>query len=67
MVADVQFGDDIGVSAIEEIIRTWPVPCLFISGKRMPLEKSGVVYLQSPFREADLLEAIQCAFGITVH
>jgi len=67
MIADGQAGDGRGVSVIEEILRTWPVPYLLMGGRKMPLQRPGAVWLQTPFREVDLVEAIQFAFGITVH
>lgn len=63
MIVDAWLGDGSGISAIEEILRTGFVPHLFMSGNISAVEalKPGAVMLKKPFREAELMRAIQSA------
>lgn len=61
MIVDAQLGEGSGVSAVEEILRTGPVPHVFISGARVQAPRPGAVVLQKPFLEGDLLRAMQRA------
>jgi two-component system, response regulator PdtaR len=65
MIVDVRLGDGSGLAAVEEILRTGPVPHLFVSGdtSRVRALRPGAVVIQKPFREADLARAIQCTLG----
>ena len=65
MIVDVQLGDGSGVLAVEEILRTRPIPHLFVSGDPTAVTalRPGAVALQKPFREADLARAIDHALG----
>ena len=68
MIVDARLGDESGVSAMEEILRTGFVPHVFISGdiSRVEAHKPGAVAVQKPFDESDLVRAIQRALGATV-
>lgn len=63
MIVDLGLGRDSGVTAIEEILRAGPMPHVFISGdiSQVRALRPGVVALQKPFREPDLVRAIQRA------
>jgi CheY-like chemotaxis protein len=63
LIVDVRLGDGSGISAVEEIRRTGPVPHLFISGdaSRVKTLRPDAVVMQKPFRESDLAQAIQRA------
>jgi two-component system, response regulator PdtaR len=61
MIVDARLGEGSGVSAIERIFRTWPVPHLLMSGERVQGGRPGAVVLQKPFLESDLVRAIQRA------
>ena len=65
MIVDVRLGDGSGLAAVEEILRTGPVPHLFVSGdtSRIRALRPGAVVIQKPFRESDLARAIQCTLG----
>jgi len=65
MIVDVRLDDGSGLAAVEEILRTGPVPHLFVSGdtSRVRALRPGAVVIQKPFRESDLARAIQCALG----
>jgi CheY-like chemotaxis protein len=65
MIVDERLGDGSGVSAVEEILRTGFVPHVFITGdsKRIQALRPRAVVIQKPFRESDLVRAIQCALG----
>lgn len=61
MIVDAQLREGSGVSAVEEILLSGPVPHLFISGERVHTSRPDAVVLQKPFHEADLVRAIQRA------
>jgi two-component system, response regulator PdtaR len=65
MIVDVRLDDGSGLAAVEEILRTGPVPHLFVSGdtSRVRALRPGAVVIQKPFRQSDLARAIQCALG----
>ncbi len=68
MIVDVQLRDGCGVSAVEQIVRTGPVPHVFISGDTawVQMFKPGAVVLQKPFAEADVIRAMTRAVGAAV-
>jgi DNA-binding response OmpR family regulator len=63
MIVDVRLGEGNGVSAVTEILRAGPVPHLFVSGdiSRLHELRPGAVAIQKPYRESDLIRAIQLA------
>ncbi len=61
MIVDACLGKGSGVSAVEEILRTGPMPHVFISGARFQAGRPGAVVLQKPFHESDLVRAIRRA------
>ncbi|MDQ2762230.1 MAG: response regulator [Pseudomonadota bacterium] len=63
MIVDARLARGTGVSAVETILRTEPVPYLFISGGRIDAARSDAVVLQKPFREPDLVRAIERTLG----
>jgi two-component system, response regulator PdtaR len=68
MIVDAGLSDGSGVSAVAEILRTGPVPHLFISGDiaRIKVLRPDAVLLQKPFREPELVRAMQRALGDAV-
>ena len=66
VIADVRLGDGIGISAIEEILRTGFVPHLFMTGNisRVKALRPDAVVLEKPFHTAELMLAIQRALDI---
>jgi DNA-binding response OmpR family regulator len=68
MIVDVWLDDGNGISAITEILRTGPMPHVFVSGDtaRVRILKPDAVVMQKPFRERDLARAINLALG-TAH
>ena len=68
MIVDARLGDESGISAIDEILRTGFVPHVFISGDISTVRalKPDAVAIQKPFDESDLVRAIQRALGATV-
>ena len=50
-----------GVSAVREIFRASPIPHFFITGRGIDAVTSDAIVLQKPFREADLIRAIDLA------
>lgn len=60
MIVDEHLREGSGVSAVQRILRTGPVPCVFISGAPMHRNGPGATVLQKPFLEADLVRAIGC-------
>jgi two-component system, response regulator PdtaR len=65
MIVDMRLGDGSGVAAVEEILRTGPVPHLFVSGDTSSVRalRPGAVVIQKPFRESDLARAIRRTLG----
>ncbi|MFZ0426135.1 MAG: response regulator [Xanthobacteraceae bacterium] len=63
MIVDARLGDESGVAAVEEILRTVFVPHVFVSGdiSRVRALKPSAVAIQKPFSESDLLRAMQRA------
>jgi CheY-like chemotaxis protein len=63
MIVDEQLLEGSGLSAVNRILRTRPIPCVFISGAPMHPKRPGATTLQKPFLEADLIRAIQHVVG----
>ena len=65
MIVDVQLSNGSGISAVEEILRTRVIPYVFVSGdiSRVQATRPGAVLMQKPYRESDLVQAIQSARG----
>jgi DNA-binding response OmpR family regulator len=63
MIVDEHLREGSGVSAVERILRTGPVSCVFISGGSVHGVRPGETVLQKPFLENDLVRAIRHAVG----
>jgi CheY-like chemotaxis protein len=66
MIVDAGLGGGSGLSAIEEILRRrGPLAHVFISGdaERIRAQKPDAVVVQKPFREAELVRAIDIALA----
>lgn len=65
MIVDVRLGVGSGIAAVDEILRNEPVPHVFVSGDISSLQtlRPRAVMLQKPFREPDLVRAIENALG----
>jgi two-component system, response regulator PdtaR len=64
MIVDAALARGSGVSAVEEILRArGPLAHLFVSGDpgRVQALRPSAVVIQKPFREADLVRAIDIA------
>jgi two-component system, response regulator PdtaR len=63
MIVDAGLGRGSGVSAVDEILRTAPTAHLFVSGdpQKVQAARPGAVVVRKPFREADLVKAIEIA------
>jgi DNA-binding response OmpR family regulator len=61
MIVDTQLREGNGVSAVDQILKTGPIPHVFISGAKVRAPASGAVIIYKPFREVDLEQAIQLA------
>ena len=66
MIIDARLGGGSGVSAVETISRVGPIAHLFISGARVEASEPGAIVLQKPFREIDLVRAMQRALDAPV-
>jgi len=66
MIVDVGLGKGSGVAAMEEILRGWYVPHLYMTGNvaRIGALRQHAVVLEKPFREPALLLAMQCAMDV---
>jgi CheY-like chemotaxis protein len=65
MVVDVRLDDGSGVSVVEEVCRTGPVPHVFVTGGTLQVDalRPGAVVVRKPFRRLDLASGIQRALG----
>ena len=63
MIVDERLREGTGASAVARILLTGPVPCVFISGAPMRLNRRGATVLQKPFLEQDLVRAIRNVVG----
>jgi two-component system, response regulator PdtaR len=68
MIVDAHLGDGSGVSAVAAILRAGYIPHVFVSGDPLGDEQlaRGAVVLQKPFRESQLVRAIERALGLPV-
>jgi CheY-like chemotaxis protein len=66
MIVDARLRNGSGVAAVERILRTTPLPHVFVSGDMLSVRafRPGAVVIQKPFRESDLARAIQRALGV---
>jgi two-component system, response regulator PdtaR len=67
MIVDEVLRKGSGVSAVREILRSGPVPHIFVSGESLneqTLSPSAVV-ISKPFSISELVQAIQRALGVT--
>jgi DNA-binding NtrC family response regulator len=65
MIVDVWLADGNGVSAVEEIRRTKFVPHVFVTGDITMVRalRDDAVIIQKPYREPDLVQAMERALG----
>ena len=63
MIVDVSLGAGSGVAAVETIYLTGPIPHVFVSGdvSRVRALRPDSIFMQKPYRETDLVRAIQRA------
>lgn len=66
MIVDVNLAEGTGTSAMKRITRAAPVAHLFMSGYARQVAVPGAVLLTKPFREADLVRAIERVLTCTV-
>jgi CheY-like chemotaxis protein len=68
MLVDESLRRGNGVSAVEEILRAGPIAHVFVSGnaRRIQTLMPGAVVIQKPFREAELVSAIEVAIDASV-
>jgi CheY-like chemotaxis protein len=59
MIVDQQLREGTGMSAVDRISRTRPVPCVFLSGSPLQPSRATTMVLLKPFREEDLARAIE--------
>lgn len=66
MIVDAWLGEGSGISAVDEIQLSQPVPHIFVSGQaaRVQALRPLSLVLQKPFRESDLVRAIECATDV---
>jgi CheY-like chemotaxis protein len=65
MIVDLRLGDGSGVSAVDEIHRSGPVPHIFVSGdvSKVQALRPNAVMIQKPYREIDLARVIRRALA----
>ncbi len=67
MIVDVNLAGGSGISAVEEIVRDGPVPHVFVSCdlSRVQALRPGAIAIQKPYRESDLVQAMEPALAAT--
>ncbi len=67
MIVDVGLGETSGIAAVNEILRSGFVPHVFVAGDALGALSLGpdVALIQKPFRERDIVQAIQRALAAT--
>lgn len=67
MIVDVGLGEGSGLSAVETIFRSGPIPHVFVSGdvSKVRALRPSSNFIQKPYREADLARVIRRALGGT--
>ncbi len=63
IIADEHLRAGTGAAAVERILLSGPVPCVFISGAPRHPDRHGADVLQKPFLIGDLVRAIRAAVG----
>ena len=65
MLVDVGLGEANGIAAVKEILRSGFVPHVFVTGDALRDLSLGpdAVLIQKPFREADIVQAIERALA----
>jgi CheY-like chemotaxis protein len=63
VIVDEHLREGNGIAAVERILLTGPVPCVFISGSPVGFGRQHANVLQKPFLEKDLVQAIQHVVG----
>jgi CheY-like chemotaxis protein len=68
MIVDAGLGQGSGISAVEAILRTRAIAVVFISGdaERVRLRQPDAVVVRKPFRQAELVRAIEVAVAAVV-
>ena len=61
MIVDVQLAAGSGLSAMARISQTGPIPHVVMSGDSYQPATFGMVLLRKPFRQSDLIRAIEQA------
>jgi two-component system, response regulator PdtaR len=69
MLVDARLRDGSGLSAVTEILRSGFIPHIFVTGDAAEVQslRPGVVVIDKPFREKDLICGIQRALDLAVH
>jgi CheY-like chemotaxis protein len=63
IIMDAQLSKGSGVAAMRAILRTGPMPHLFISGAHVATDSPAAVVLQKPFDERQLVSAMDHAMA----
>ena len=67
MIVDVNLAGGSGIAAVEQIFRTTAIPHVFVSCdlSRVQALRPGAIAIQKPYRESDLVRAIERALVAT--
>jgi two-component system, response regulator PdtaR len=65
LIVDAHLGEGSGIAAVEKIIRDRFVPHIFVTGDKLGtlLQRPMDVVIEKPFRERDLMQAIERAIA----
>ena len=65
MIVDARLSNGSGISAVDQILRNGFIPHVFVSGdvSSIRAQRPGAVVLQKPFRDPDIVRAIERALN----
>lgn len=65
MIVDEHLDGGSGLAVVEEVLRSGPVPHVFVSGDAMRIKRMmpGAVVMEKPYREMDLARSIERAMN----
>jgi CheY-like chemotaxis protein len=63
MVVDMRLAEGSGMGAMDRILASGPMPCVFVSGAPEPVNRLNAAVLRKPYSERDLVRAIHDVTG----
>ena len=64
MIVDLRLEEGSGIIAMDRILATGPMPCVFVSGAPDRVSRPNAAMLRKPYSERDLIRAIRHVTGL---